>query len=103
MTSLSRTVYNDELNNIVDKYNNTYHRTKIMKPIDVRDSIHISHGVENDVKYPNFEVGDHVRLWQYINIFGKGNTPNYSEDIFTVRKVKNTGGGFRVSQVSRDD
>ena len=63
MTSLSRTVYNDELNNIVDKYNNTYYRTKIMKPIGVRDSIHISHGVENDVKCPNFKVGDHVRLW----------------------------------------
>ena len=76
MTSLSRTVQNDELNNIADKYNNTYHRTKIMKLINVRDRIHISHGVEKDFKYPNFKVGDHVRLWQYINIFEKGNTPN---------------------------
>ena len=47
-----------------------------MKPINVRDSIHISHGVEKDVKYSNFKVGDHARLWQYVNIFEKGNTPN---------------------------
>ena len=70
MTSLSKYASNDELSNTVDKYNNTYYRTIIMKPIDVKEDIDIVHDVEKDVKYPNFKAGDHVRISKYINIFG---------------------------------
>ena len=70
MTSLSKYASNDELSNTVDKYNNTYYRTIIMRPIDVKEDIDIVHDVEKDVKDPNFKVGDHVRISKYINIFG---------------------------------
>ena len=70
MTSLLKYASNDELSNTVDKYNNTYYRTIIMKPTDVKEDIDIVHDVEKDVKDPNFKVGDHVRISKYINIFG---------------------------------
>ena len=70
MTSLSKYASNDELSNTVDKYNNTYYRTIIMKPIDVKEDIDIVHDVEKDVQDPNFKAGDHVRISKYINIFG---------------------------------
>ena len=38
MTSVSKTVYIDDLDDIVNKYNNTYHRTIKMKPVDVNRS-----------------------------------------------------------------
>ena len=47
-------------------------------------------GVENNDKDPNFEVGDHVRIPQYKNIFVKGYAPSQSEDIFVTATVKNT-------------
>ena len=70
MTSLSKYASNDELSNTVYKYNNTYYRTIIMKPIDVKEDIDIVYDVEKDVKDSNFKVGDHVRISKYINIFG---------------------------------
>ena len=70
MTSLSKYASNDELNNTVYKYNNTYYRTIIMKPIDVKEDIDIVYDVEKDVKDSNFKAGDHVRISKYINIFG---------------------------------
>ena len=41
ITSISRNVYIDKLNDIVNEYNNTYHRTIKMKPVDVKDSTYI--------------------------------------------------------------
>ena len=48
MTSISRNVYNDELDDIFNKYNNTYHTTSKMKPVDVRPSIYIDFNKENN-------------------------------------------------------
>ena len=73
MTSISKNVYIDELVYIVNKYNNIYHRTIKMKPIDVKD-----------------EFGDHGKISKYKNIFAKGYTPNLSEEIFVIKKIKNT-------------
>ena len=39
---------------------------------------------------PKFKEGDHVRISKYKNIFTKGYTPNWSEEIFIVKKIKNT-------------
>ena len=39
---------------------------------------------------PKFKVGDHVRISKYKNIIAKGYTPNWSEEIFVIKKVKNT-------------
>ena len=90
MTSISKNVYIDKLDDIVDEYNNTYHTTIKMKPIDVKDNTYINIDKEINNKDPKFKVGDRVRISKYKNIFAKGYTPNWSEDVFVVKNVKNT-------------
>ena len=90
MTLVSKNVYIDKLNDIVGEYNNTYHRTIKMKPVDVKDNTYIDFKKEVNDKDPKFKVGDHVRISKYKNIFAKGYTPNWSEEVFVIKKVKNT-------------
>ena len=88
MTTISKNVYINKLDDIVNEYNNTKHRTTKMKPIDVKDNTYIDFGKEvndNDLK---FKVGDHVRISQYKNILSKGCTPNWSEKVFVIKKIK---------------
>ena len=86
MTSISKNVYIDKLDDIVNEYSNKYHGTIKMKPIDVKDNTCIDFGKEvvND-KDSKCKVGDHVRISKYKNIFSKGYTPNWSEDIFVIK------------------
>ena len=90
MTSISKKVHIDKLHDIVDEYNNTYHTAIKMKPIDVKDNTYINTGREVNDKGPKFKVGDHVRISKYKNIFAEGYTPNWSEEVFVIKKVKNT-------------
>ena len=90
MTSISKNVYIDKLYDIVDEYNNTYHRTIKMKPVDVKDNTCINIGEEVNDNDPKFKVGDHVRISKYKNFFAKGYTPNWSEEIFVIKEIKNT-------------
>ena len=77
MTSILKNVYIDKLDDIVGEYNNTYHRTIKMKPVDVKDNTHIYFEKEvNNNKDPKFKVGDYVRISKYKNIFSKGYMPN---------------------------
>ena len=76
MTLISKNVYIDKLDGIVNEYNNTCHRTIKMKPVDVKDTTYIDSMEFLCNKDPKFEVGDHVRISKYKNIFAKGNTPN---------------------------
>ena len=89
MTSISKNVYIDKLDDIVNEYNNTYHRTIKMKPINVKDNTYVNIGKEVNDKDPKFNVGNHVRISKYKNIFAKGYTPNWSEEIFVIKKMKN--------------
>ena len=89
MTSISKNVYIDKLDDIANEYNNTYHRTIKMKPIDIKDNTYINIGKEINDKDPKFKVGDHVRISKYKNIFAKGYAPNWSEEIFVIKKIKN--------------
>ena len=89
MTSISKNVYIDKLDDIVDEYNNTYHRTIKMKPVDVKDNTYIDFKKEVNDKDPKFKVGDHVKISKHKNIFGKGYTPKWSEEVFVVSKTKN--------------
>ena len=89
MTAISKNVYFDVLDNIVNKYNNTVHRTIKMKPIDVTDDSYAEYNEDFNKKDPKFKVGDHVRISKYKNIFAKGYTQNWSE-VFVVSKIKNT-------------
>ena len=90
MTSISKNVYIDKLGDIVDEYNNTYHTTIKMKPIDVKDNTYINTSKEINNKDPKFKVGDRVRILKYKNIFAKGYTPNWCEEVFVINKLKNT-------------
>ena len=90
MTSISKNVYIDKLDDIVNKYNNTYHKASKMKPTDVKPSMYIDFNKENNKEGPTFKVGDHVRISKYKNIFAKGYIPNWSEEVFVIQKVKNT-------------
>ena len=89
MTSISKNVYIDKLDAMVDEYKNTYHRTIKMKPIDVRDNTYINIDKEVNDNDPKFKVGDHVRISKYKNIFAKGYTPNWSEEVFDIKEIKN--------------
>ena len=89
MTAISKNVYFDVLDDI-DEYNNTYHKTIKMKPADVRDDSFAEYNEESNEKDPKFKVSDHVRISKYKNIFSKEYTSNWSEDIFVMKKIKNT-------------
>ena len=90
MTSISRNVYSDKLDDIVHKYNNTYHSTIKMKPVDVKSSIYINSSKEINYKDPKLEIGDIVWISKYKNIFPKGYVPNWSQEFFVITKIKNT-------------
>ena len=90
MTSVSKNMYIDKLDDIVDEYNNTYHRTIKIKPVDVKDNTYIDFEKEVIDQCLKFKVGDHARISKYKNIFAKGYTPNWSEEVFLIKKVKNT-------------
>ena len=83
MTSISKNMYIDKLDDIVHKHNDKKHRTIKMKPIDVKDNTYIDFNKEVKSK---FKVGDHVRISKYKNLFAKGYTPNWSEEVFVIKK-----------------
>ena len=65
------------LDDIVDKYNNTVHRTIKIKPIEVTGDYYAKYNEDpSNKKNPKFKVGDNVRISKYKNIFAKGYTPN---------------------------
>ena len=90
LTSMSKNVYIDKLEDIVGEYHNTYHRTIKMKPVDVKDNTHIDFEKEFNDKDRKFKIGDHVKISKYKNIFAKGYTKNWSENLFVIKKVKKT-------------
>ena len=93
ITSISKNVYIDKLGDIAKEYNNIYHTSIKMKPVDVKDNKCIDFKKEINYKDPKFKVGDNVRISKYKNIFAKGYMPNWSEEIFMIRRVKNTHHG----------
>ena len=78
MTSISKHVYIDKLDDIVNEYNNAYHRKIKMKPVNVKDDTYINIGKEVNDRDSKFKVSDHVRISKCKKIFAKGYTPNWS-------------------------
>ena len=93
------------LDDIVNKYNNTLHGTIKMKTIDIADDYYTAYNgitfnkdsielhsaeLRSNKKHSKFKVGDHVRISKYKNIFAKGYTPNWSEEVFIINKIKNS-------------
>ena len=69
VTTISKNVYIAKSDETVNEYNNTYHRTINMKPVDVKDNTYVDFEKEVNYKDPKFKVGDHVRISKYKNIF----------------------------------
>ena len=90
MTAISKNVCIDELDNIIKEYNNTHHRTIKMKPVDAKDSTYIDFKKEVNDKDRKCKVRDNVKISEYKNIFAKRYIPNWSEEDFVIKKVKNT-------------
>ena len=88
MTSISKNLYIDKLDDIANKYNNTI--TIKMKPIDLKSNTYINSSKEINYQDPKFKLGDIVRISKYKNIFAKGYVLNLSEKVFVIKKVKNT-------------
>ena len=90
MTSISKNVYTDKLDDIVNKYNNTYHSTIKIKSVDVKSNTYIDSSKEINNKDLKFKIGDIFRISKYKNIFAKSYVPNWSEEVFVIKKVENT-------------
>ena len=69
MTAVSKNVYFDVLDDIVDKHNTTYHRAIKIKPVDVKPDSYAEYNVDSNEKDPKFQIGDLVRISEYKNIF----------------------------------
>ena len=71
MTAISKNVYFDVLDNIVNKCNNTVHRTIKMKPIDVTSNSYAEYNEDPNKKDPKFKFGDYVRIQNIKTFFLK--------------------------------
>ena len=90
MTSISKNVYINKLDDVVNKSNNIYHSAIKMKSVYIKSNTYIDSSKEIDNKDPKFKIGDIVRTPKYKNIFAKGYVPNWSEEAFVIKKVKST-------------
>ena len=110
MTAASKNVYFDVLAHTVNKYNNTFHRTLKMKPINVKSNSWAKCSVDSNEKDSKSKIGDHVKISRYKNFFAKGYTPNWPEEVFVISKIKNAlpwtyvindlNGGTKISGTS---
>ena len=85
MTSISKNVYINKLDDIVDMYNNIYHSTKT-NPTDVKPSTYFESSKEINYQDTKFKTNDIVRISKYKSIFMKGYVPNWSEEVFVIKK-----------------
>ena len=88
MTAISKNVYFDVWDDIVNKYNTLFIECET-KPIEVTDDYYAEYNENSNKKDPKFKVGDYVRISKYKNIFAKGYTPNWSEEVFVINKIEN--------------
>ena len=90
MRAISKKVYFDVLDDIVNKYSNTVHRTIKMKPTEVTSDSSTEYDEDSNEKDPKFKVDDRARISKYKNIFAKGYTQGWSEEVFVVSKIKDS-------------
>ena len=81
MISISKNVYIDKLDDVVQKYNNTYCSTIKKKPVNAKSTTYINSSKESNDKDPKFKIGDFVRISKYKSIFAKGYVPIRSEEV----------------------
>ena len=95
-TANNTTTYINVLQEIIDKYNRTYHRSIRCKPTLVREPSNYQYvfealcGEKQSSTLPKYNEGDRVRIVKKKKTFEKGFTPNWTEELFTINKVKDT-------------
>ena len=87
MTSISKNMYLNKLDDIVNECNNTYNSTIKMKLTGVRSSTQMLSSVTK-ITNKNSKYSDYVRISKYKSIFAKAYAPNQTEGVFVVEKVK---------------
>ena len=90
MISISKNVYVDKLEDIASNYNNKDHSAIKIKLVDEKLSTYIAFDKNINKEGFKFKVSDNVRISKYKNIFEKGYIPNWFEEVFVIKKVKNT-------------
>ena len=90
MTINGKNVYFDVLDDIVKDYNNTIHSSIKMKPKDVKDDTFVENIENINEKDPELKIAHYVTISKYKNIFSKGYTPDWSEEIFIINKIQKT-------------
>ena len=90
----NNTIWINDLDKLVNKYNNSYHRSIKMKPIDA--SLKVNENIIRNNLYnfnitnkePKFTIGDRVRVSLLKNTFEKSYISNWSEEIFIIDDIK---------------
>ena len=103
MTSTSKNMYIDKLDYIVNKYNNTYHRTIKMESVDVKPSVYIDFNKENNKEGPKFKVGDNVKISKYKNIYEKEFQKASKKEFRVEKEIKRKGGKLYVKWKGYDN
>ena len=93
MTSISESVYINKLDGIDNKYKNAYQRNIKLNPTDVKSMTDIDFVKKNKKEDPEFNVGNHVRILKYENVFAKCYVPIWFEEVFVIKKLKILFGG----------
>ena len=83
-----KNVYTDEWIDVTNKYNKTNHRTIKRKPLVVTSSTYIDFEVKNNDKGFKFEAVNHIKISKHKNIFVKGCTGNWLEEMFLIKEIK---------------
>ena len=91
------------LDDIVNKYNNTVHRTIKTKPIDVTSDSDAEYNENFNKTDPTFKVGNNIRISKYKNIFAEGYTPNWSEEVFVISKIKTIAWTYVISDLNCEE
>ena len=89
MRSISKNMYINKLGDIVNKYNNTSKTIKI-NPVDIKSNrciLTLLKKITRKIISTKFKVVDHLRIWKYKKVLTKGNVPNWSEEVFVIKKL----------------
>ena len=92
----NNTIWINDLNKLVNEYNNSYHRSIKMKPVNAskKSNENIVRNNLYNFKYtnekPKFSIGDRVRVSLLKNTFEKSYTSNWSQEIFIIDDIKTT-------------
>ena len=101
MTATGKNVYYNDLDDVVNEYNNTKHNTIKMKPKDVKDGNKRVYIDEYNEKSARYNVGDRVRISRFKIIFAKGYTPNWSREIFIVNTLRTEDENSRQADIRK--